>query len=226
MPSRLGRLSVNLVNELQVSAEQDDVLTVLRKTKRLASKLDRKDIAEWLEAEQNGYGSKQTVPDYRMVAVTLAYRTNGYVPAGYGMLMRGTDHLPDVGLGLKCPIPDSISTILSLIEGKSGGHGLATPIPEGSDICQQLRSTYCFDPMVADQITFLYRYNGAQIRAIPERIKDRVLDWACALERAGVTGEKMTFSVEEKEIAHSITLNIYGSHIEQLSSSGTNHKCS
>jgi hypothetical protein len=27
------------VNELQVSAEQDDVLTVLRKTKRLASKL-------------------------------------------------------------------------------------------------------------------------------------------------------------------------------------------
>ena len=32
---------MNLVNELQVSAENDDVLTVLRKTMRLASKLNR-----------------------------------------------------------------------------------------------------------------------------------------------------------------------------------------
>jgi hypothetical protein len=43
---------MNLVDELQVSAESDDVLTVLRKAKKLASKLERNDIAEWLEAEQ------------------------------------------------------------------------------------------------------------------------------------------------------------------------------
>lgn len=43
---------MNLVNELQVSAEQDVVLTVLCKAKRLASKLDRSDITEWLRNEQ------------------------------------------------------------------------------------------------------------------------------------------------------------------------------
>lgn len=37
---------MSLVNELQDSAGSEDVLTVLRKTKRLASKLDRQDIAD------------------------------------------------------------------------------------------------------------------------------------------------------------------------------------
>ncbi len=63
---------MNLINQLQVSAENDDVLTVLRKTKRLASKLERQDIAAWLEAEQAGYDSNDAVPEYRQVATTLA----------------------------------------------------------------------------------------------------------------------------------------------------------
>jgi AbiTii len=215
---------VNLVNELQVSAEQDDVLTVLRKTKRLASKLNRHDIAEWLESEQNGYSSRETVPDYRTVGVTLGYNTNGYIPAGWGMLVKGTEMLPDCGLGLKFPIPDSISIVLSWIESKGRAEELCSPVPAGSDLCRKLKSMFRFDQMIARQITFLFRYNGAEIRAIPERIKDRVLNWACDLESAGVTGEGMTFSAKEKEIAHAVTFNIYGSHIEQLSNSGTNLK--
>lgn len=215
---------MNLVNELQVSAEQDDVLTVLRKTKRLASKLDRQDIAEWLESEQNGYGAEEDVPDYRTVGVTLAYNTNGYVPAGWGTLVKGTVMLPDCCLGLKLPIRDSISTIMSWIEAEGRAEKLCSPVPEGSDVCQQLRSIYCFDPLIADQITFLFRYNGAQIKAIPERIKDRVLNWSCALESAGVTGDGLTFTVKDRDIAQTVTFNIYGSHIEQLNNAGSNHK--
>ena len=170
--------AVNLVNELQVSAESDDVLTVLRKTKRLASKLDRQDIGEWLESEQDGYAAKQTIPTYRTVGVSLAYNTNGYIPAGWGMMVKGTEMLPDCGLGLKFGIPDSISTILSWLDGETRGEGLCSSVPAGSDLCRKLRTIYRFDPHVAGQITFLFRYNGAEIRAIPDRIKDKVLDWA------------------------------------------------
>src|SRR5690348_10915089 len=92
MPSQrqVEAANVNLVNELQVSAERDDVLTVLRKTKWLASKLDRQDIAEWLQAEQGGYRDDQPVPEYRKIGTALAYNTNGYIPAGFGYLRNGT----------------------------------------------------------------------------------------------------------------------------------------
>ena len=62
---------MNLVNELQISAEKDDVLAVLRKTKRLASKLGRNDITDWLNSEQNGYPKDKGIPDYRIVSGTI-----------------------------------------------------------------------------------------------------------------------------------------------------------
>jgi hypothetical protein len=93
---------MNLVNELQVSAEKDDVLTVLRKTKRLASKLGRQDIADWLQNEQGGYPGTVPVPEYRKIGTTLAYDTNGYVPAGFGYLRNGIEDLPVAGLTFPC----------------------------------------------------------------------------------------------------------------------------
>jgi hypothetical protein len=216
--------AVNLVNELQVSAEKDDVLTVLRKTKRLASKLGRKDIAEWLQAEQGGYFSGQSVPEYRLVGTTLAYNTNGFIPAGYGQLVRGIEHLPASNLTCPMPVKDSIGTILSWIEGEDKGNGIFYPIPEGSDCSRAIRSRFRFNPMIEHQITFLVHLNACQIKAIPEGIKDKVLDWACALETAGVNGDGLSFSAKEKEIAHTIIFNINNSHVEQLSNSGTNLK--
>jgi hypothetical protein len=78
--------------------------------------------------------------------------------------------------------------------------------------------------MFAHQITLLLHLNGAQIAAIPNHIKDKVLDWACALEAGGVTGEGLSFSAKEKEIAPSVTFNISNSQIEQLNNLGTNQR--
>jgi hypothetical protein len=217
-----GHLTMSLVNELQDSAENDDVVNVLRKAKRLASKLDRQDIAEWLEAEQSGYASGQDVPEYRMVATRLAYNTNGLIPAGYGRLMNGVQQLPASYLDIPIPVIDSISTVLTWIE--QFVDIVSFPIPEGTEVSRAIRRTFRFPPMVADQITFLYHLNGSQIKAIPERIKDKVLDWALALERAGVTGEGISFSKEEKRIADSVTFNITGSTIGQLTNSGINRR--
>jgi len=110
---------MSLVNELQVSAEKDDVLTVLRKTKRLASKLDRQDIAEWLQAEQGSYSPDQPVPEYRKIATTLAYNTNGFIPAGFGYLRNGIEDLPSCDLTYPLHLRDSISTVLSWLRARA-----------------------------------------------------------------------------------------------------------
>jgi hypothetical protein len=216
---------MNLVNELQVSAENDDVLTVLRKTRRLASKLDRRDIMQWLQAEQGGFADRTPVPDYRRVNVGLSYNTNGYVPAGWGYMKNGVFDLPtgDLMGGVKVSIRDSIGVVLSWVEALDSGRHIYNPI-EDRGLCRSLHEMYQFNPMVAGQITFLNRLYGPQIKAIPERIKDTVLDWACDLERAGVTGDGMSFSAEEKQIAHSVTFKIHNSTVEQLTSSGINEK--
>src|SRR4051812_1229481 len=101
---------MGIVNELQISAENDDAVTVLRKAKRLSFKLGRKDISEWVEHELNGYPNNNELPVYRNVPVSLCYDTNGYIPAGCGMSMSGI--LPVqrwLGLHLTRPIVESIS---------------------------------------------------------------------------------------------------------------------
>ncbi|MGA2700072.1 MAG: hypothetical protein ABSH35_03110 [Isosphaeraceae bacterium] len=217
---------MNLVNELQISAERDDVLTVLRKTKRLASKLDRRDISDWLLAEQNGYLADQDVPNYRVINTTIAIDTNGYVPAGYGQLMRGIVELPSSGLDLRMPFRASVSDVLSLIDSLNGNNGAYLSIEDGSDLSRDLRSFFGVNPMLSQHISFIQKYNSVQIKAIPEKIKDKVLEWACDLETAWVTGEGLSFSPKEKEIAHSVTFNIRNSNIEQLNNMGQNWKMS
>ena len=64
--------------------------------------------------------------------------------------------------------------------------------------------------------------NMSQVRAIPEAVKNRVLDWACELERRGVLGENMTFSDKEKAEAHTINFNLTNCTVEQLNNMGKN----
>jgi hypothetical protein len=218
-----GILHMNLINELQVSAESDDVLTVLRKAKRLASKLGREDINTWLAAEQNGYTPGQEVPSYRKLFISFAYNTNGYIPAGYGYMKNGIEDLPPIGFSGPLAYGEPISNILTAISALSEGRNeMYYPVAAGSEESRAIRECYRFDPMFARQISFLLKLNPIQIKAIPEQVKDKVLDWALALESAGVHGDGMSFSAQEKEISSNVTFNIYESHIEQLNSHGKN----
>jgi hypothetical protein len=165
---------------LQISAEQDDVLSVLRKTKRLSSKLGRKDITEWVEQELNGYKDINSVPNYRIVGVSLAYNTNGYIPAGYNMVCNGIMPIPDsISLNLTCPVAVPISTVMSWIKELGTKKGLYLPMgKEQSDMVRSLFS--CTMSEIIDQLTFLSQMNQSNIDDIPEQVKNKVLDWACS----------------------------------------------
>lgn len=212
---------MNLINELQVSAEADDVLTVLRKTKRLASKLSRSDISAWLDSEQSGYKG-DPVPEYRIIKTIPAYKTEGFVPAGYGRLMKGIQDISDSGLDLPVTLYDPICDIMSMIDSIDKRNGIYRTIGRNTEFEQKLRHYVGVNSEFDDQISLLLHLNEAQIKSIPERIKDRVLEWACALESAGVTGEGLTFSAQDRAAAQTVTFHISQSHIEQLTNSGTN----
>ena len=214
---------MGLVNELQEAAERDDVLTVLRKAKRVSAKLGRKDICLWLEHEQNGYPDGNVVPEYRLVPVTFCYNTNGYIPAGYGQLINGIVPLPGIVGGCKSPIYQPISTVLDWVESMKSGHGIYEPIPP--KVAETLRGGLrCNMPELLHHVTFMAQLDSSEVRAIPEHIKNRVLDWACDLETAGVTGEGQSFSENEKRTAQTVIFNINNSNIDQLNNSGSNIK--
>jgi hypothetical protein len=207
---------VNLVNELQVSCERDDVQTVLRKARRVASKLGVDDINQWLKLEQEGYGDKVQVPKYRRVTAALVFKTMGYVPIGMGYAATGVIDFPG-GIVAERNIRDSMSRVVQMI---------ATPLSEDlfmtidEEAVAPLRRR--FDPQYSQQLTFMLRLNRDQICSIPDSVKDRVLDWSLTLERRGVLGENMTFNETEKAEAHNITFNINNSQIEQLNNMGQN----
>jgi hypothetical protein len=210
---------VNLVNELQVSAERDDVMTVLRKAKRLASKLGVADIDDWLQCEQEGHSGGHPVPKYRVVKGHLVFKSNGPIPVGWGMLATGVMDYPG-GVTVDRDIPDAMAEVLAMTaQANEKNHGLYMTLPD-AQTNHYLHGT--MNELIADRVTFLLRLNIGQILAIPEAVKNRVLDWSGLLERKGVLGENMTFNEAERKLAHTITFNISNSKIEQLNNQGNN----
>jgi hypothetical protein len=110
--------------------------------------------------------------------------------------------------------------IMAMIEAVSvQKHGLYIQLESDAGM-DSLRRT--LHPYFADQVTFMLKMNTPQVRAIPEAVKDKILEWACALERRGVHGEDMTFSEDEKQNAHTVIFNVTGCKIGQLTNSGNN----
>ncbi len=202
---------MGIVNELQESAEKDDVLTVMRKARRVASKLGKQDISQWLDHEQNGYPSKDNLPDYRVISCKIYYKINGYIPAGYGRIKTGMDVLEGftpLDYSLLDTIGEVAGWIHSLDNDKNNGSGIYLPMgPEKAEIIRQSMRQVPSD--ILDQLSYMLRLNEFQLRDIPEQIKNRVLDWACKLEEAGIHGENQSFSNTEKQAASNVTVNIH-----------------
>jgi len=196
---------MGIVNELQASAESDDVLTALRKAKRVASKLNRQDISMWLDREQNGYKNNDDLPDYRRIMSEFAYDTNGYIPAGFNMVKTGIMRLGDMGMDLRIPLPDSIGSVLDLIEKTTQGNGLYYPC--SPDVSRMIKSSLNHSfPHVVDQIVIMHQIDIPSVKDIPNQVKNRILDWALELERAGIHGEGHTFTPVEQQRAEQVNV--------------------
>lgn len=210
---------MNLVNELQVSTECEDVLTVLRKAMRLASKLGVDDIGQWLESEQTGYSEDVNLPSYRKVTAGLVCDTNGPIPNGYGFMVKGMIPVPNHQV-IPYPIRFSISRLQAMIANATTLKKECVHFGIPNELDLRIRPSLVM--VLQNRGTLWHEVHLSSLMTISESVKDRILLWALELERRGVLGDGVTFNENEKANAHTINFNLTNCKVEQLNNMGQN----
>ncbi|MCW5773609.1 MAG: hypothetical protein KIT16_18350, partial [Rhodospirillaceae bacterium] len=162
------------------------VSDLLRKAKIAAVKLGLKDSIAWVEHELNGYSGNAEIPEYRKVYGSPRgfnpYR--GWEP----ILFTGDPKTQELISSFQVGMP------VSELEHLSEGEGqLTRPFPP------QVIQTLC--DHAGWPVTQMALFIGKdKIIGILDTVRTKVLDWALALEAAGVKGEGLSFSTKEKEV--------------------------
>ena len=163
----------------------------------ISVKLDLKDISEWLEHELNGYPSHDLLPDYRILRNVPIRAFNPY--AGWIPYQLSNTQ------GKYKDFYESLTTVhinnpvSMLIEYAKFDKTLYSDLP--SLMAEFLQNAGDCDFRMA------YSINPTQITKILSNTRSRILDWALLLERTGILGEGLLFSLEEKKEASGMTVN-------------------
>jgi AbiTii len=191
-----------LVEEIQRAALDPNVRvsTLLRQVKLAAVKLNLDSVERWVESELGGYKDSSELPEYRKLSGVAVARGSfgGFEPI---ILGEGMEWMRIAYVG------DAVATLEALIDGEQRG-SLLRRYP-------------------AKLVASLSKANDAQINEagcklqkpsfirILDAVRNLVLDWAIGLERAGITGNGISFTPEEQRKAHSapqaITIGSIGS---------------
>jgi hypothetical protein len=194
---------MGLINELQESSEKDDAIVVLKKAKRLSSKLGLKDISDWIEHELNGYPVNVSVPFYRKIMGQLFFQTNGYIPVGYGMVGNGLlpANIPNLITIDNVLCSEPLNTICNFL--KDNEKSYCRILEEDQQLT--LKEIYGNNEFI-NGATFVIKLDRGGLLNIPEQVKNKILDWACKLEESGIKDDDKTFSEEDKNKASKISI--------------------
>lgn len=180
----------SLVEELQRDAlnPQVRVSDLLRKAKTIAHKLDLAELASWVETELNGYGDTASVPSYRLVRgrVKGLNPFHGWQP----VIFNDPDHEDAFS---KQPIGQRVAELEDVIARTKGGELL---IPLSSGAKQILMRATGMD------VDFAVLVSASDPVGILDAVRNALLDWSLKLEKAGIRGDGMSFSTEERQKAH------------------------
>ncbi len=191
-----------IVLELQREALSKDanIESLLRKAYVIAKKLKLKEFEDWIQLEQNGYGSRE-VPEYRYVQGQIKARNPyyGWIPV---VLPSEIEKVIS-----NVPAKEAISGLIDLYE--SDNEFLAFNM--NSDCNQSLSELVDFDTV------FCVQFGKNQIYRIISTVQNKILDWALLLEENGIIGEGLSFTEEEirkaeqTPIINNYTNNFYAS---------------
>jgi AbiTii len=194
----------SIVREIQneLLADKAPLSSILRKARLAARKLDLAEFEKWISSESDGYKntSWNDLPEYRKIGATPRF-FNPY--RGWCPII-----IEDPQLYEFChtvPLFQSIAEIEGLLKSE-GSLSYAYP-PELTKILR--------DGMdIQFDIRALVSQN--QLEAPINAVKNVVLDWAVDLEKAGIVGEGLGFSADDKKEAQTVTQNIYAQNIGNL----------
>ncbi len=182
----------SLVLELQRFAleETPDYASLARRALVVATKLGVADFRIWAERELNGFVdvAQSDLPDYRNIHVSVQYfnRYHGWQPIVFGdpELARLTS-----STGMYAPI----GQVQHLVNSVTSSGVIQIPLPH--EITQQLMQGM----NMRAEPTFIVP--PSELFKVLDAVRNRILQWSMDLEAAGVLGNDMTFSDQEKQKA-------------------------
>lgn len=188
----------SLVEELQSEAIDRSVpiSALLRKAKLVAAKLGTTDAASWIQHELNGYPEGAELPSYRQLTGEPRYRHPyyGWLPLRFG---DPDDHRKASETRTRQPV----SELEEMLERTRGDGAAMCPYPP--QLTAKLAKNLGIEIAVAGT-----GVGSHQLARILDDVRTRVLDWALELERAGVRGDGVSFSIAEQQRASGVTFHI------------------
>jgi AbiTii-like protein len=184
-------LTLPIVRKLQADALDPNVpvVNLLRTAKTVATKLDLKDALVWIDRELNGYMemSVADLPPYRRLHGT----PEAFDPYhGWKTIhFESTEHAK---IFSQAPIGIAIGAL----EKDLGAPRSGLAFPYSPELRARLMKALKFQP---DDVHVSLQYGSAW--NIVDQVRNLVLNWTLELEKAGVLGEDMTFTEEEKKDA-------------------------
>jgi AbiTii len=190
-----------LVEKLQMDAMDPKVSIsdLLRRVKLTATKLGLGVVEDWVGQELDGYESEP--PPYRMVQGRPMARNpaRGWLPISGAASMLS-----------RLPNGQPVSALEELLAPNKDGGTLH--IAYSDAICAMLDRANGVDGWV-----YGLEVSPSELRRILDRVRTLVLDWALALEKAGVMGSEISFDAVDKSRAQGAATMINIGSIGQFS---------
>jgi hypothetical protein len=193
----------SLIEELQRDALDSRVRVsdLLRKAKTIAHKLNLPDLSKWVGNELDGYPDVEKVPDYRLIRGQLKGNNpfHGWQPVFFN-----DNRIEEIVS--RVPNGQKVAEIEDLVRRGVGSGELMVSL--NASMKQVLRNS------TRSNIDFAVIFDVSSAVGILDAVRNALLDWSLKLEQAGIMGNGMSFSTEEREKAHE-TQAIYNiGHIE------------
>jgi hypothetical protein len=171
-------------------------LEVLRKALVVAKKLSVPKFQDWIGHELHGYGTDDELPEYRKVKGQLKARNPmvGWIPVVFD----------DPSLTMKLSegqMIQSVGELESLL--KTSGSSSMLLLMLAPELQKQIMQAGGHDFQTSLLVS------PAVVQAIIDHVRTAVLEWCLDLEKAGILGEGMTFSPEEKKSASHINYAVH-----------------
>jgi hypothetical protein len=197
-----------LILKLQAEAANPDasVTNLLRMAKIAATKLNLKDALVWIDRELNGYTDVKVedLPPYRrLMGIPQGYNpVHGWQPIQFPDTKSAADwSLANIAIALGA-IEKSVG------ERTEGGY--AVPYGPEDKIAIQRSIKLPVDVRIS--------IGRSQLWNIVEQVRNLILNWSLELEKAGVLGEDMHFSEQEKGDAKPVTQQFFIQNVGVLGS--------
>jgi AbiTii len=190
--------AMNLISKLQLDALNPDIPVshLLRAAKVVATKLDLKDALLWIDCELTGYVDvkNKDLPPYRQ----LRGEPKGWNPHHGWQPIYFPGH-PELARSLsQAPIGQPLAAIEHTLSNRDKGPCIFALPPEmKADLIQALQTD------VHMQLTY------EDVSNIIDQVRNLILNWSLELEKAGIAGENMTFTAEEKREAGPVTQHFF-----------------